>query len=245
MIAKLALLLFAFHFSWMTPAASGRPERQDISGKLGKHITNYNLGKHSLVEALIRVSNDFQIPMGIVWVNTPAGRAELTFVWKDATVREILEAICKTQPGYQVQVRNGVVHVFPRSSIPDPQNFLKLKIDGFEAHNQVEVAFWKLHTLITPSKSGSYQISIGATGDSRVDVELKDSTVENILDALAVASNRKIWVVTFSNDIGLTSRGFRRTVSLWNYKPGPDDGQPAWDFLRWGDPIPQPAPPSK
>ena len=60
---------------------------------------------YSFVEVLVHVSNEFQIPMGIVWVNTPAARAEVAFAWRDATVREVIESIGKTQPGYQVQLR--------------------------------------------------------------------------------------------------------------------------------------------
>jgi len=192
MLAKTALLLLAFQSSWMVPVASGSAAPDDLSVKLSKHVTNYNLGVFNFLEALIRVSNDFQVPMGIVWVNSPAERAELPFAWKGATVQEIIESIAQTQPGYRVQIRNGVVHVSPRALIPDRENFLKLKIEAFDVHNDyIELASWKLHTLVTPIR-GSYQISIGGTGDSKIDVELKDTTVENILDALVVASNRKI-----------------------------------------------------
>src|SRR5712692_6379653 len=124
MLAKTALLLVAFQSSWMVPVGSGSPLPDDLTVKLSKHVTNYNLGVFNFLEALIRVSNDFQIPMGIVWVNSPAERAELPFAWKDATVREIIEGIAQTQPGYQVQIKNGVVHVSPRALIPDRENFL-------------------------------------------------------------------------------------------------------------------------
>jgi hypothetical protein len=79
------------------------------------------------------------------------------------------------------------------------------------------------------------------TGDSKVSVELKDATVENILDALAVASNRKIWIVTFANDPKLTPTGLRKTTSLFTDAPVPDKEQPTWHLQRWGDPMPRPA----
>ncbi len=245
MLRKIAFLLLAFQSAWMTPVASGSPLPDELAVKLSKHAANYSLGVFNFLEALVRVSNDFQIPMGIAWVDTPAARAELPFAWKDATVREIIEAIAKTQPGYQVQVTNGVVHVSPPGLIPGRENFLKLKIEAFEVRNDyVEVASWKLHTLVTPIR-GSYQISIGATGDSKVDVELKNSTVEEALDALVVASNRKIWIMTFSDDTGLTARGFRRTRSLWTDAPFPDEEQPVWHLQRWGDPMPGASPATK
>jgi hypothetical protein len=237
MLARIALFLFALQPVWAVSAASASPATDDLSAKLSKRVTNYNLGVFSLVEALIRVSNDFQIPMGIAWVNTPAGRAELPFAWKNATVQEIIEAIAKTQPSYQVRVKNGVVHVSPQGLIPDRENFLIIKIPAFEVHNEyIEMASFKLHKLIAPPRFAGF--SVGATGDSKVNVELKDATVESILDALAVASNRKIWIVTFVNDPKLTITGLRKTRSLFTDVPVPDKEQPLWSFLRWDDPMP-------
>jgi hypothetical protein len=203
------------------------------------------LGVSNFVAALIRVSSDFQIPMGIVWLNAPLARAELSFAWRDATVQEIIEAIAKTQPGYKVQARNGVVHVFPDGAIPGPQDFLKLKVKAFEIRNDyIEIASFKLHTLVTPLET-PYSMSIGATGDSKVDLSLKNSSVQDILDALAVASNRKIWIVAFSEDAGLTPSGFRRTISLWTDRTIPDADQPVWELMRWADPLPPGVAPEK
>src|SRR6266699_2113972 len=232
MVAKIVLLLLVLQSSAM---AAGSPKPDDLSPKLSKHVTNYNLGVFNLVGSLIRVSNDFQIPMGIACIDSPAARAQLPFAWKETTVLQIIETIVKTQPGYHVQVRNGVVHIFPM--IPDAQNFLKLKIGEFNVHNDyIELASFKLHSFITPRRYG--QISIGATGDSKVDVELKNSAAEDALDALAMSSNRKIWIVTFSNDTRWTQRGFRPTKSLWTEEPIPDAEQPVWQLMRWGDSMP-------
>jgi hypothetical protein len=236
MVTRLMLLLLILQSSGTAAALSPRP--QEPSSTLDKRVTSYSLGPSSLVEALVHVSNDFQIPMGIAWVDSPTAAAKTPFTGKNLTVREILDNIVSAQPGYEVRVRNGVVQISPsRDLIPDNQNFLKLRIHSFEAHDEfVEIASFKLHMLITPRKYG--QMSIGATGNSRVDLELKDPTVEDALDALAGASNRKIWVVTFLDEVGLTSRGMRRTISLWSPKPQPDEEQTGWDLLRWGDPMP-------
>ncbi len=233
-------LLVAFVFQCCFIASDGAPPSRadDLATKLSKRVTNYNLGVFTFPEALIRVSNDYQIAMGIAWVNNRAGRTELPFTWKNATVREIIEAIAQSQPGYDVQFKNGIVRVSPNGLISDRENFLKMKIDAFNVHDTyIELASFKLHTLVTPM-SGNRQFSIAGPGDSRVSVELRHSTVESALDALAIASNRKVWIVTFSDDAPLTSRGLRRTISLWSDKPQPDDEQPGWDLQRWGDPTP-------
>jgi hypothetical protein len=59
-----------------------------------------------------------------------------------------------------------------------------------------------------------------------------------VLDALALLSDKKIWIVTFTRNPELTVTGFRRAVSLWNFSPIPDDKQPVWDILRWDEPVP-------
>jgi len=233
---KLVLSLLAFHLFWAVPNAHSSTA-DDLAVKLGKRVFNYNLGTANFVAALIRVSSDFQVPIGISWVNSPAARAEVPFAWKEATLQEVIEGIAGTQSGYHVQAKNGVVHVWP--SIPDGQNFLEMRIGEFNIQNQiVELAYFKLHTLVTPARRGNQQFSIAGPGDSKVTVELKNPTAEDVLDAIAVASNRKIWVVTFVDDAGLTPRGMRRTVSLWSPKPQPDEEQPGWDLFRWGDSLP-------
>jgi hypothetical protein len=231
------VLLLALLPSCAGPLISTPSPTDDLTAKLSKSVSNYNLGVFNFVGALIRVSNDFEIPLGMAWVNSPAAHTEMPFSWKKTTVLEIIQDIANTQPGYQVYVRNGVVHIWPSGLIPDRENFLKLKISAFDVRDEyVELASFKLHTLVTPRNYGG--ISIGATGDSKVTLELKNTSVETALDALVVTSNRKIWVVTFSDNAKQTARGFRRAESLWSGKATPDEEQPSWDLIRWGDPLP-------
>jgi hypothetical protein len=235
---KIAIFLFFLYSSCRLGYPYEFQTASSATDKLDTRVPHYSVDSSNFPAALIHVSNDFHIPMGIVWVDSKSERSESPLSWNDATVREIIEGVAKSRKGYEVQMKNGIVHISPSTLIPSRQNFLKLKIPSFETHDTyIEVASWKLHELLDPHK-GNQQVSIGGAGDSRVSVQIKDSLVEDILDALAEASNRKIWVVTFVNDDGVTSRGFRRTVSLWSKKPGPDEGQPAWDWLRWGDPVP-------
>jgi len=208
---------------------------QDLASKLHKATPSYHIGAVNFVQALVQVSGDFQIPMGITWVNSPATLAQLPLAWAHTTPDEIIRDIVKTQPGYEVRVDDGIVHIF--RSIQDNENFLKIRIGRFSASDQpVEVTYYRLHTTLAPAK-GNHQISIAGPGDSKVTLDLSDPTVEDVLDAISVASSRKIWIVTFSDDTGLTPRGLRRTLSLWSANPSEPD-QPGWDVIRWGDPLP-------
>jgi len=248
MLMKIALFMFLFQASPTTPAASGSQRPEDLDAKLRTGVHSYQLQANNFVEALTRVASDFQIPIGIEWVNTPAARARLTLSWKDATVRDVLQAIVKTQPGFKMLVGTSVVHVSSPDLVPDRENPLRLNINAFEVHNvPVEFASRELHNVVkrTISPPRPQQGAGGVAGsgfsnidDPKISAHVKNASVEDALDALARSSVRKIWIVTFSDSPSLTPTGFRRTLTLWNDLPIPDDDQPVWDLLHWGDAIP-------
>jgi hypothetical protein len=249
MLTTAALFLLVLQASPMLPATSGSQGDENLDAKLRASIYNYHLQANNFVEALTRVASDFRIPMGIEWVDTPAARASVSLSWKNATVLEVLQAIVKTQPGFQMLVGKSVVHVSCSEFVPDRQNPLKLNISQFEVHNvPAELASRQLHEAVTrtlfPPKPqqgiGGGIVGSGATNvdDPKISVTLKNATVEDVLDALALASARKIWIVTFSDARTLTAAGYRRTLGLWTNSPAPDDEQPVCDMLHWGDAIP-------
>lgn len=230
---RAALLLLTSQM--LCAATIGISARDDLNNALNKRVTNYNLGETSFLEALVHVAGDFHIPMGVAWVNTPAARAPRPFEWRDVTVKQMIEAIAATPPGYQVQMSNGVMHVFPLRPILERENFLTLKIPSFEVHDApTELASERLFDTLVPQQVGGFSLAANAD-DPRISLRLKDSTVEQVLDAIVLASARKIWIATFSDDTGLTSTGLRRTETLWNNLPVPDKGQPVWNLLHWNE----------
>jgi hypothetical protein len=252
MFSTLVLLALTLNSSpAMRPALSGAAP-DELAARLRVRIPKYDLSAESYIDALTRAASQFRIPMGIEWVDTPAAREKLSLSWKNATVKEILWAIAHSRRGYVAEIKNGVVHVYPSRLIPDKQNFLRLKIGHFEAIQQVvQMASRNLDErvklTVSPPKprhgGGGVMGSLGVNPDDpELTVRLNNASVEEVLDALAVASNRKIWIVTFSRDPTLTPTGFRRTLSLWTTSPVPDNEQPVWDLLHWGDQLPSPAP---
>lgn len=238
------LLLLAWLSPQLFTAQSKSPD--DVTEKLGVRVHEYRLSESSLVEALCRVSRDFAIPMGITWVDEPAARQKLSLSWNDATVQEIIESIADTQPGYQVEISNGVMHVFSNSIVPN-QNFLLLEIPHFAVQQQaIEMASLRLRELIklivSPPKlglcCGTGGSLFGNVDEPKLNLQFDHATVEEILDALATVSNSNVWIVTFSDSLVLTPTGFRRSESIWNDFQVPDDEQPIWDRVRWGDPAP-------
>jgi hypothetical protein len=219
----------------------------DLVAQLSQRVDTYNLHAGSFVEALAQVAGEFRIPMGIVWIDRPSAKGNLSFSWVGATVQEIIEEIVVTQYGYQLRISNGVVHV-SSADIPPDQNFLRIRIGKFAVHHEVLPVATRslqdlLRTTISPPK-GSANIGRGSslgtnTDEAKIDLQqVENTTVEEILDSLVAVSDSKIWIVTFEDSFILSSGGFRRTSSLWSGSSVPDTEQPVWDMFRWRRPIP-------
>jgi hypothetical protein len=244
MFKKVALMLFVSQFLLSPHFASCSDASDELPLKLGAPVHDYRLAADNFVEALIRLADEFQIPMGIQWVATPSANAKLTLFWKDATVKEVLEGIANTQPGYEVQIWNNIVHVSSTRILPQ-QNFLLLKVQSFKVqHEVVEIASRKLRELIkvtvVPPKPGPGGIGgsqATMVGEPTIDLRLSNASVEEILDSLTIGSTKKVWVVTFVDSYIPTASGFHRTANLLNSSI-PDDEQPVWELFRWDDSIP-------
>jgi hypothetical protein len=250
MLTKIILLLLVFHIP-QKPTAVVRPQQAiDLKAKLRMPVHDYRLSAGNFVEALMQVASEFQIPMGIEWVNMPSAGPKISLTLKDATVKEVLHTIVSNQTGVKMTIDKNIVHVCMPDLIPDRENPLKVSIKAFEVYAvPAEAASQQLHetlkrTLHPPKpQQGPAGGGVITSGASNIDyptisVTLKNATVEDVLDSIASASARKIWIVTFSDDATLTASGYRRTMGLWTKATVSDDEQPVWDLFHWGESLP-------
>jgi hypothetical protein len=231
------------------------PEPVELAAKLQERVPRYDLRAASFPVALLKVAGDFKLPMGIEWKYSASTIRPLTVSRENATVREIIEGILAAQPGYELRVEDGVLRVSAAKPPADGRTFLKLRVGEFRAQNvPLETATKRLRELakaiVSPPHLAHGESPQHGTGFSQgieveepvLSLDVQDASVDDVLDALALASDKKVWVVTYAPDSATTRTGFWRTVSLWNDRPIPDDEQPVWDFLRWGQVPPMLAP---
>jgi hypothetical protein len=82
--------------------------------------------------------------------------------------------------------------------------------------------------------TGGYAVSIaGSSSDPKLNLDFTNATVEKILDTIAVGSEEKVWVVTFSEDPNSLLKGFRRTEPFISKAVAADNDQPVWDIFPW------------
>jgi hypothetical protein len=252
MIIIAAMLLVTQQFRYISVTEGKAQDSGSSQARLHERAQHYTISAPDFVDALASVAGRFKIPIGVAWVNDPKARTPVNLSLENATVEEVIATITKGQPGYAMEVQGGVVHVFSRAAISNQQNFLALRVETFAVHDEfVDVASRRLTTvvnqLVVPPKASSLGYEGEGVGHSlastieypKVSVQLKNATVESILDEFAVASPRHIWVVTFSDDPKLTPTGFRRTCSLWTDAPVPDVDQPVWNLFHWGEALPR------
>jgi hypothetical protein len=219
-----------------------------LDGRLEGRVSEYTLTAKSLADAILRIAKQFELPVGIEWLKDDEALRGLDLTWKNATVGEIIGSVVKRYPPYSYRVERGIVHVFRRDLLDDSHNFLNLKVpDFFEVRQEAggltnERLRAAVQNIVSPRDlaPGAGEAFEYATGlaEGSLTLTLRGLTIRQALEELAEASERKVWVVTFSGGAGLTPTGFRRTETLWHPTAFPDRDQPMWDFLAWQEYMP-------
>jgi len=238
-----SVLLALIAVSSVSPclASQGSPTLQE---KLARVVVTYAVSEGSFPTALAKVAQDFGVPMGIEWIRLPSDPQEVKLAWRKTTVRQILQSIVRARPGYEVKVGDGIVHVLYPNAESDEKSFLNIRVRNFQSVDQY-VAFskQKLHDSVrktifppVPHAGGSLpsvREIVVSGGEHKATFTVQNGTVRDVLDKMALATDGKIWIITFDQKAGLTSTGFRRTIaSLWNASATlPDQDQPSWDII--------------
>jgi len=215
-----------------------------LEAKLASPVAEYLVSERDPLNALLYVAADFQLPIGIEWIKDtgkPVSRS-----WKETTVLGILSDIAALSGKYLISVNNGVVHIGPAAWMGTESDVLDLRLDSFEVSNRyVRIAVFDLKRRVQPLMvpeyvSGGYVASIPTgAGDRPVTLKLTNPTVRDVLDALCLAADLKVWLVGYTSSPTKTGAGFLRTASLWEEKPlqVSDFNQPFIDMQTWGTPV--------
>ncbi len=249
-IVRCLHVLLMFAVSPFPLRAAAATSTHPTQAKLEAKVSFYSLEEQDFAHGLFSFASKFQLPMGIEWVRSAETTKKISLSWKDKSVQQMLEMVVSRQAGYKFDIgEDGVVHVFPAAMHLSSQDFLNLRIDRFEVQNEiVELANHRLHDLVSaklsPRRPQSHSpagtgYSQGAqVGDPEFSLALTQVPVREVLDRLALASDRKIWVVTFVAGAYVKQTGYLRTITLWNNAHIPDAEQPIWNMLRWNDRLP-------
>ena len=88
-------------FLFIVAAASAQRPSVEVPNRLTDTIEDYSLQGTSFIDALLKVSARFQLPIGVEWVKSPDTLKSVSFSWSRATVKDVIETVVSAQAGYE------------------------------------------------------------------------------------------------------------------------------------------------
>jgi hypothetical protein len=214
-------------------------------------VPNYSLEANNFIDALLKVSNQFQFPLGVEWVKSEDTLKPVRFSRSGTTVNDIIQAVLSQYAGYEWRTEDGVVHVFQRDLITDTRNPLNITIKrigeesetvGWANNNLLQMVS---HVVRHPELSGISGSVLGGPGEPVFSFTADNTQARNILNQIVTSGTgttpptpgmNRIWIATFPEKPLFSRTGFLEVVPMWNPKFVSDDDQPFWILRPWGDP---------
>ena len=167
----------------------------------GRRVNSFRVERVSVIDALLQLGRQEQIPMGIEYIDLQALEEPISVTTGPSTVAEVLNAILSKASGYSWSVRDGVVAISHASIGRNHRNLLNWRLSHFsvtkmtlaDASHLLEMTL--AHELQPDVKGwvGSY-----SPGNSRKTVgplDLHDVSVRKALNRLVAQAGSAAWIV--------------------------------------------------
>ena len=213
-------------------------------------VQNYSIEARGFIEALLQISAQFTLPLGVEWIKKADTLKPVRFSQSSTTVANILDAVVALHPGYEWRAEEGVIHVFQRALAQDRRNPLNVRINSFSARPQSvamamnEVSQRVSHQVRHPELEGIAGEGPGGDREPVFSFAVQNVPAREILNqiitagmALAFPPMRRIWIATFPDRATLTSTGYLETAPVWNRSA--ESEPPFWVLLTWAQSPPE------
>lgn len=181
------------------PVRGGQQTRgpMPFEAKLNQRVERFNAADRSLTDAVLDLAFEYQLPLGVEYVDRGAAVRPVTMELRQKTVREILCALVATAPEYRIDFSGGIVHLFSPVARQDSANLLNTVIPNFEVKDSdpymadVELICALNRQLQPPAGCGGSH-PIGSP--ERISIHLRGARVHEILDEIA-SKQGAVWIV--------------------------------------------------
>ncbi len=186
--------------------------------KTNKLVNRFNTCGRTLVDSVIELAYDYEVPMAIEYADREATTKPINLEFHNKSVREMVEAIVKQDPQYRVSFSNGIVDIFSPKSREDRSNLLNKVIKDFTVTAmETREADFQLFCALSQAASSqgcAGSLAVGQWEPLRITLHLQNVRVYEIVNAIVAQNGKAIWTVTASN---LTS--FPQSSGLWYIYP--------------------------
>lgn len=231
-VVRLSIALLIL-LSSATPALS-----QTLEERLAVKVDTFTSVGKTVPLQLIEVAQRFKIPMGIEWSDNSNDKFSAQVQMRDTTVGNLLARIVAQQPGYELMVDDGVVHVFATHLLDDQHNFLNLRLREFslEKANMASARYHLWGAIISQlHPQGGYGGGWGGVSmykdfdTPKLTFVCRDVTVRQALSKIVVTQENALWVVR------IRERHMMEHEPFYVQIPGPESAEPAksfdWQFV--------------
>lgn len=209
-LRALASLLTGLAISWAGASAQQPPSAEAM---LGAKIAHFELSGQTMHDGVSELSLQ-RIPLALGFeqtLNTTYSRRDVPAVRFDlrlqnATVRQVLDALCARDPRYTWSVDGRTINIYPVATIGDRAYLLNRRIPLLKlvAITRPDQGLFALPKVLPPSDN---QVAVaGIGGDDRYPpppwtVTLDGLTVRQIVNRLAEhMGSRSVWILSGSKD---------------------------------------------
>lgn len=181
------------------PTISRAENRGDLVAKLDKRV-DFRTSRRTLIQILVGLAYDYQVPMGIEYVNSEAKTQQIDLYFHNEPLRLIIKSIIAQLPQYAVDFGEAV-QIYSPQARRNPSNLLNRSIKEYSAVDAdteeagLELAC-SLSRELTPGAFCGGSIAAGQWGPVKVTLHVQNARVYEILDAIVGQNGEAIWVVT-------------------------------------------------
>ena len=176
-----------------------------FEAKLERRVGQFSTSGHSFVASVLELAYQYELPMGIEYINRETATRPIRLEFRDETVRGILLAIVRQASEYRVGFSDGLVDIYSPKARSDPSNLFNRVIKDFgisqvDTHDADFALFCALGRELVPPSSCFASVAIGQWGKQNVTVHLENAKVYEILNAIVAQNGKAVWTVVAPPD---------------------------------------------
>ena len=180
---------------------------QVLSKDLTTQTLTLRVENETLITSLATLAVEYRVPIGLEVAFNHNDKTRLSFDVKNESLEKILDLICRQEPAYRWEVRDGVINLVPKSTDQFLSKLLdthvsrfapKKGLNKFELRNVVadlpEVKNFLYLNDVTVSRL-EYPTYPSVYSNEDLDLSISNTNVRGVLNKIIRDSEHKLWIV--------------------------------------------------
>lgn len=182
----------------------GQPVQSQLEQKLDQRIGEFDTAGCTFVGCVTALAYCYGLPTAIEYVDRDAAHRTLNRKFHDQSLRDVLEALTRQTPEYQMSFSEGLVDVYSPRARADDSNVLNRVIPDYRV-TQMETRYadFELFCRLGKKQGGGWcggSLAFGQWEPTRISLHLQNAKVYEVINAIAAQNGSAIWTATARPD---------------------------------------------